>query len=62
MTDEDVNTILSKNRLGEISMPAAAVDANLELMHNYVHTYVGGIMGQVGILFSIVCTFYEKNR
>lgn len=47
MTDEDVNNILSKNRLGEISMPAAAVDSNLELMHNYVHTYVGGIMGQV---------------
>ncbi|CAG5126135.1 unnamed protein product [Candidula unifasciata] len=47
MNDEDVKTILSKNRLGEISMPAASVDANVELMHNFVHTYVGGIMGQV---------------
>jgi len=47
MTDTDVAIILSRNRLGEISMPAASVEANVELMHNYVHTYVGGIMGQV---------------
>ncbi|CAL1548142.1 unnamed protein product [Lymnaea stagnalis] len=47
MTDDDVKVVLSKKRLGEISMPAAEVNANVELMHNYVHTYVGGIMGQV---------------
>ncbi|XP_013083785.2 tyrosinase-like protein [Biomphalaria glabrata] len=47
LTDEDVRIVLTKSRLGEISMPAAAVDANVELMHNYAHTYVGGIMGQV---------------
>ncbi|XP_059177702.1 tyrosinase-like protein isoform X2 [Physella acuta] len=46
-TDQDVEIVMSKKRLGEISMPAAKVDANVELMHNYVHSYVGGIMGQV---------------
>jgi len=47
MSDDDVDTILSRSLLGEISMPAASVDSNVELMHNYVHTYVGGIMGMV---------------
>ncbi|PVD20657.1 hypothetical protein C0Q70_18815 [Pomacea canaliculata] len=44
---QDLERILQRDFLGEISFPAGDVDNNLEEKHNYVHSFVGGLMGQV---------------
>lgn len=46
-TQEDLRHILARSTLGEISFPGGNVESNVEEKHNYVHTFVGGLMGQV---------------
>ncbi|KAL8570109.1 hypothetical protein ACOMHN_033788 [Nucella lapillus] len=43
----DIDGILRKKSLGEISFPGGNINSNLEEKHNFVHTFVGGLMGQV---------------
>lgn len=47
-----MQNLLNQNFLGEISFPGGNIDSNLEEKHNYVHTFIGGLMGQV-TLFSL---------
>nr|KAG5703473.1 hypothetical protein BaRGS_022522 [Batillaria attramentaria] len=43
----DIELVLQQKTLGEISFPGGNIGNNMEEIHNYVHTFVGGLMGQV---------------
>ena len=45
---QDLEQVMRRRTLGEISFPAGNIESNVEEKHNYVHTFVGGLMGQVG--------------
>lgn len=44
MSSEDVERILSKRRLGDITTPGAEDTFNIEQVHNDVHVWIGGQM------------------
>ncbi|XP_076470680.1 tyrosinase-like protein [Babylonia areolata] len=46
-TQQDIQQVMARNTLGEISFPGGNIESNVEEKHNYVHTFVGGLMGQV---------------
>ncbi|XP_063440817.1 putative tyrosinase-like protein tyr-3 [Mytilus trossulus] len=49
MSKENIEDILSKSRLGEITNPAAEKKFNIEEIHNDVHVWIGGQMKTIEI-------------
>ncbi|ESO95046.1 hypothetical protein LOTGIDRAFT_160808 [Lottia gigantea] len=47
LNEKDIENVLSKKRLGEISFPNGRLSENVEELHNHVHLYIGGLMAQI---------------